>query len=88
MLVCFFGSLYAQTPQVKLLPRKPIIRKVDSVYRFLTLLPENFATCQYGFFCKQELKLEKEIKVPIKFRLGSIEYTNWLEGKSRFKPAN
>lgn len=49
-------------------------------------IPSNFATCNYGFFCKQELKLEKQTRIPIKFRLANMEYSNWLEGKSRFKP--
>lgn len=58
----------------------------DSTQKPQAFLPKNFATCNDGFFCKQELKLEKKINVPIKFRLGSFEQVNWLEGKSRYKP--
>jgi hypothetical protein len=88
LLSCVSEPLLSQTSGVNVLKQKTIGIKVDSAKRFRSLLPDNFATCQYGFFCKQELKLEKEIKLPIKFRLGSIEYTNWLEGKSRHKPNN
>ncbi|KAA9039479.1 hypothetical protein FW778_11715 [Ginsengibacter hankyongi] len=43
----------------------------------------NFSTCNYGFFCREELKLEKTIKLPFRFRLGSLEQCNYYEGKKR-----
>lgn len=45
------------------------------------VLPANFYCTQLGFFCKKELKFEAVTKIPFKFRLGSIQYTDWLEGK-------
>jgi len=44
-------------------------------------IPQNFATCDYGFFCRQELKIEKATNIPLRFRLGSLEQCNYYEGK-------
>ena len=41
----------------------------------------NYETLGWGFFCKKEWQLEKVIKIPFKFRLGSVEDCNRLEGK-------
>lgn len=38
-------------------------------------------TDQLGFVCKWELKLDVKTINPIRFRLGSYEYVNKLEGK-------
>lgn len=34
-----------------------------------------------GFFCKVELKWDKKLARPFRFRLGSYDYVNRLEGK-------
>jgi hypothetical protein len=44
-------------------------------------IPQNFATCDYGFFCRQELKIENALFIPLRFRLGSLEQCNYYEGK-------
>lgn len=44
-------------------------------------IPANLATCNYGFFCRQELKIENATNIPIRFRLGSLEQCNYYEGK-------
>ncbi len=46
-------------------------------------LAPDFYASQLGFFCKQEIKMDKITKIPFRFRLGSMEQCNWLEGKVR-----
>jgi hypothetical protein len=36
---------------------------------------------QLGYFCQKELQLDKLTPLPIRFRLGSLDYVNWMEQK-------
>ena len=45
------------------------------------LVPSNFYTTHLPFFCDKELKLQKAVKMSVKFRLGSVEAADRLEGK-------
>ena len=46
-----------------------------------SVISADFYTQGFGFFCKKELQFEKSTKIPLRFRLGSLQYNNYLEGK-------
>lgn len=40
-----------------------------------------------ALFCKLEVQLERAFRLPVKIRLGDVQYVDWLEGK-RETPGN
>ena len=46
-----------------------------------SVIDPDFYSRNFGFFCKKELQFEKATKIPLRFRLGSFQYNDYMEGK-------
>ncbi|MBL7826708.1 MAG: hypothetical protein JNJ57_08765 [Saprospiraceae bacterium] len=77
---CRSNSLYLPPANLKHTGKNAFLppAKINSV-----LLPK-WSAENLPFFCRIEHEWSKSIKksIPLKFRLGSVEYVDWLEGKS------
>ncbi len=56
-------------------------RDLTATFRPSYFLQPDLGNKNLGFICRQEWKLEKKTGLPLRFRLGSLEYVNRLEGK-------
>jgi hypothetical protein len=61
----------------------PPVSMVTNLQHVKQMIPADFYTCNIGFFCKKELLIEKTPKIPLRFRLGSLEQCNYYEGKKQ-----
>lgn len=59
---------------------KVVNQQFISAYSANIITPDYY-TKHMGFICKKEFALEKITKVPLRFRLGSLQQCNYLEGK-------
>ena len=63
---------------------------IDQVNRISLIkqpVPANYYNQFLGLFCRKEWQLERAVSIPLRFRLGSLEYVNWLEQKPKtYKP--
>lgn len=74
--------LIPDLPKTKLGIPNPVYTDytIHSNVRTVFTSPYNYAD-DLGFFCKWELQVDKKTKQPVRFRLGSFDYVNHLEGK-------
>jgi hypothetical protein len=68
---------------IKYLPEFKKINPAPVYYgpSLFSVIPANFYTQNFGFFCKKEVQVQKVIRLPLLFRLGSVQQCDWMEGK-------
>jgi hypothetical protein len=48
---------------------------------YKSIISSNYYSNALGIICRQEIKLDKKLPISFRFRLGSVEQCNLLEGK-------
>lgn len=81
VLLLYAGLTHGQTQTPA--ASNPIQLRDSALYLPIRLVPEDTYSKSLAFFCKREWELEKKTGVPMKFRLGSVDYVNTLEGKNQ-----
>ena len=93
--ICLFVNLFLisaaikaqvqlMNPHQKNITANYFAQKMDSLKQQpVKILPPDHYVKGLGSFCKKEIQLEKVTKIPFRFRLGSLDYVNKMEGKNQ-----
>lgn len=73
-------SLAAQAQQGKDSTAHPAATPYAKYFTLPVLRPDYYNT-KLGFICKKEWQFEKATKIPMRIRLGNLDYVNKMEGK-------
>lgn len=75
---CCFAQQKIPAPKKLIFTSPPLTSqsKKPTVY-----IRPDFVTMKQGYICRQEWKFEKKTGLPVRLRLGSLDYVNKLEGK-------
>jgi len=81
LILSCFVAVHAHAQRISIANDSAAIRTMLQPQK-VTIIQPDFYSTHLGFFCTQEIKIEKQWHVPLIFRLGSVEYNNWLEQKA------
>lgn len=74
-------ALTKQLNTVKTFSTRDLQGPVSQVFNVKHVISRDYYVKHLGLFCKKEFQFEKATKIPFRFRLGSLEYCNKMEGK-------
>jgi len=83
VLICY-GEIFSQKKSFVYPEFDSIIviqSKEKKINPVSDIIGPSFYSRHLGFFCRKELLFEKKIAIPLRLRLGSLDYTNYLEQK-------
>jgi hypothetical protein len=75
---CCLGQQKISFPQKLSLTRTVFPAQVKKP---IVLIRPDFVNSRQGYICRQEWKFEKKTRIPLRLRLGSLEYVNKMERK-------
>lgn len=56
-------------------------QKAMYVFNLFSPIAKDFSSMQMGIVCKKEFEFEKKTSIPLRLRIGSLDYTNYMEQK-------
>lgn len=92
ILMLFYQNTFAQKNTLPLQKNdfsrpyfinQPILLSGSQLTGFPMRLAPNQTFSNWSIFCEAEYRFEKRTGLPFRFRIGSLEYVNRLEGKER-----
>ncbi|MFT3678139.1 MAG: hypothetical protein QM781_19760 [Chitinophagaceae bacterium] len=75
--------LFCARPPLPTFPAKKIIVVPSFFQRPIQPVAPSFYVNNLSFICRQEWQFQKNTGIPLRIRLGSLEYVDRLEGKSK-----
>lgn len=77
------GPLYPLKKKMTLstMPVKPAAVAVFAPKAVAPVGPRDYYNQEFGYFCKREWRFEQQTRVPLKFRLGTYQEAQRIEGK-------
>lgn len=72
-----------RAPAIHSIKNDSVKYNVQVPYFIPSIVSPDLYTRDFGFFCRKELQVEKLTKVKVRFRLGSVQQTDLLEGKTK-----